>query len=242
MTTPYDLPEWSCFMTAIRANLADDVPRLIAADWLEEHGEAKRAEFIRWQVECPKSSGGFGPTPPAGRIYDRHLVGVSNEWTLYKRGFISEVRCTLADWVGGECLVHDNIQLLIEGEPIESAWLSAGSCSRCQGTGRTPAHGPAIACMGALERVVLTDRKPWNATGLLSGYAARECWRWILNPKGSDISASDRIDYQIYYYMIPLADRESLTYLEFPTEEAAMDALSEACIGWAFGQLVEVKA
>lgn len=29
----------------------DDAPRLVYADWLEEHGEAERAEFIRVQIE-----------------------------------------------------------------------------------------------------------------------------------------------------------------------------------------------
>src|SRR5688500_1981869 len=29
----------------------DDTPRLVYADWLEENGEADRAEFIRGQIE-----------------------------------------------------------------------------------------------------------------------------------------------------------------------------------------------
>lgn len=35
------------FLDAILANPADDTPRLVFADWLEEHGEADRAAFIR---------------------------------------------------------------------------------------------------------------------------------------------------------------------------------------------------
>lgn len=38
------------FLLAIREAPADDSPRLIYADWLEEHGQADRAEFIR--VQC----------------------------------------------------------------------------------------------------------------------------------------------------------------------------------------------
>src|SRR5262245_41658733 len=38
-------------LAAIRAAPDDDAPRLIFADWLEEHGDADRAEFIRVQVE-----------------------------------------------------------------------------------------------------------------------------------------------------------------------------------------------
>jgi uncharacterized protein (TIGR02996 family) len=37
-------------LAAIRAAPDDDAPRLIYADWLEEHGQPERAEFIRLQV------------------------------------------------------------------------------------------------------------------------------------------------------------------------------------------------
>src|SRR4051812_20344131 len=35
----------------------DDTPRLVYADWLDEHGEADRAEFIR--VQCELARGGI---------------------------------------------------------------------------------------------------------------------------------------------------------------------------------------
>lgn len=38
-------------LRAILDNPEDDVVRLVYADWLEEHGEGERAEFIRVQVE-----------------------------------------------------------------------------------------------------------------------------------------------------------------------------------------------
>jgi uncharacterized protein (TIGR02996 family) len=37
-------------LAAIRAAPDDDAPRLIYADWLDEHGQSERAEFIRLQV------------------------------------------------------------------------------------------------------------------------------------------------------------------------------------------------
>ena len=39
------------FLRAIRANPDDDTTRLVFADWLDEHGEPERAEFIRVQCE-----------------------------------------------------------------------------------------------------------------------------------------------------------------------------------------------
>jgi uncharacterized protein (TIGR02996 family) len=41
------------FLQAIRESPTDDAPRLIYADWLEEHGQADRAEFIRVQCRLP---------------------------------------------------------------------------------------------------------------------------------------------------------------------------------------------
>src|SRR5262249_49189412 len=39
------------FLEAILARPDDDAPRLVFADWLEEQGDADRAEFIRVQIE-----------------------------------------------------------------------------------------------------------------------------------------------------------------------------------------------
>lgn len=47
------------FLAAVCANPDDDAPRLVYADWLEEHGDSARAEFIRLQIEMahlPKHS------------------------------------------------------------------------------------------------------------------------------------------------------------------------------------------
>ena len=39
------------FLAAICAHPADDVPRLVYADYLEEHDQPERAHFIRLQCE-----------------------------------------------------------------------------------------------------------------------------------------------------------------------------------------------
>src|SRR5437899_1980594 len=40
---------------AIRAAPDDDAPRLVYADWLDEHGHPERAEFIRVQCELART-------------------------------------------------------------------------------------------------------------------------------------------------------------------------------------------
>jgi uncharacterized protein (TIGR02996 family) len=54
------------FLEAICAAPDDDAPRLVYADWLEEHGDPERAEFIRAQIELAK--------PPARGSRTRQLM------------------------------------------------------------------------------------------------------------------------------------------------------------------------
>ena len=46
--------ERDAFLRAICENPDDDTPRLVFADWLQEHGEEERAEFIRVQCEAAR--------------------------------------------------------------------------------------------------------------------------------------------------------------------------------------------
>jgi uncharacterized protein (TIGR02996 family) len=45
------------FLRAIIDSPDDDAPRLVFADWLDEHGETERAEFIRARVESKSPNG-----------------------------------------------------------------------------------------------------------------------------------------------------------------------------------------
>jgi uncharacterized protein (TIGR02996 family) len=51
------------FLVSIIEHPEDDTPRLVFADWLEEHDQAERAEFIRVQCQLPKT-----PRDPAKHI------------------------------------------------------------------------------------------------------------------------------------------------------------------------------
>src|SRR5687768_686031 len=66
----------AAFLRVICASPDDDTARLVFADWLDEHGDADRAEFIRLQVGLAA-----GTVPEAGRaaaqrraeaLYTRH--------------------------------------------------------------------------------------------------------------------------------------------------------------------------
>jgi uncharacterized protein (TIGR02996 family) len=89
------------FMQAIRQNTDDDTLRLIYADWLEEHGNAARAQFIRAQIDLEQF-----PLPAARRaeLEDREanlLSAHDAEWLTspppslfewsFRRGFVERI-------------------------------------------------------------------------------------------------------------------------------------------------------
>src|SRR3954452_23480399 len=86
------------FLAAVRAHPDDDAPRLVYADWLDERGDADRAEFIRVQCELAP----LDPADPHAATLKRRergllarherawvgdLAGVASGWT-FARGFV----------------------------------------------------------------------------------------------------------------------------------------------------------
>ena len=61
------------FLQAILEDPADDAPRLIYADWLEENGDAGRADFIRIQCELARLPEG-DPRRPALGYQEQQLL------------------------------------------------------------------------------------------------------------------------------------------------------------------------
>jgi uncharacterized protein (TIGR02996 family) len=89
------------FLQAIIETPDDDTPRLVYADWLEEHGDADRAEFIRAQVQlgCLLEE---DPRRPALKLRERALLseheatwagpfrGRVESWK-FRRGFVEQI-------------------------------------------------------------------------------------------------------------------------------------------------------
>ena len=97
------------FFRAIEADPDDDTPRLVYADWLDEHarGEADRAraEFVRVQCELARVAES-GEVPRELAAHERRLVAEQRSQCLtqlqplgiqdvrFQRGFIDKVQCT----------------------------------------------------------------------------------------------------------------------------------------------------
>lgn len=103
------------FIAAIKYAPDDDAPRLIYADWLDDHGEADRAEFIRAQIEAEPLAVDRvenGPSIHESRLQkllhrERQLWSMSLGWSYplngafdwFRRGFVERPTLPAATWL-----------------------------------------------------------------------------------------------------------------------------------------------
>jgi hypothetical protein len=133
---------------------------------------------------------------------------------LVRNGFVQDIRCPLAWWVGGECPCFTN-------EP------DAG-CDACHGTGRTPASGPAVVSRHPVTRVEVTNLKPTESNPHLADLHGSRYWYWPYHGQLPDeIMASDHIT-RVTSPQIP-----SREVRRFASPEAAVEALSRVLVDWA---------
>jgi uncharacterized protein (TIGR02996 family) len=124
-------PTYSTLFPAILDEPDVDAHRLVYADWLEEHGQAKRAEFIRVQVELATMAGDdprrFDLTKREAELLERNRTTWAADlpkWVqpreshgvTYRRGFVDEVRCTTINLVIG-------LGGLLRRTPLQAALL-----------------------------------------------------------------------------------------------------------------------
>jgi uncharacterized protein (TIGR02996 family) len=144
---PTDTDMRSAFISDIIEHPEDDTPRLIFADWLDDHGEPERAEFIRVQCELQQPFRG-GPVAvercnqlvareheimsmarggvpiwadwagPAVRCLSSPNGFVgANERILFRRGFVAEIHCQTAAWM-------EHGKRIAREHPLEVVWLT----------------------------------------------------------------------------------------------------------------------
>ena len=73
------MTEREALLKAVCENPDDDTPRLVFADWLQEHGEEERAEFIRLQIALAR--GNYNPGESARlKQYELQLLLRARDW------------------------------------------------------------------------------------------------------------------------------------------------------------------
>jgi uncharacterized protein (TIGR02996 family) len=95
------------FLRVIRADPTTDGPRLVYADWLDEHGEPARAELIR--VQCALAAVSRGHATYAALLHrESELLATPGVADLlpaeagvvaWRRGLVDCVRCTCRSWL-----------------------------------------------------------------------------------------------------------------------------------------------
>jgi uncharacterized protein (TIGR02996 family) len=215
--------ERQAFLDHIIDNPEDDVARLVFADWLEEHGEEERAEFIRIQCALAEKE---------REAMDRDLKKVRSlqrqekfllqkihkkvegfEWTnagwwswplgsmdneyqeRFHRGFIDTVVCDLESWIKYS-------KILLQTNPIQTITI----------TDKEPHHDP--------------EQQKWM--WIRSG-AAQEIPKFSLY-----ILPQDIFDFLDPIYVRPFKENSQVRWADqYPSEEIAIHDLNQACIQWA---------
>lgn len=168
--------ESAALVASVLTSPADDLPRLVYADWLEEHGEPEWAEFIRGQIWAPISPCRAVPASLLRVVCDligRRTFDVAKNWSgvngsnvefhdgtvmWVRRGFVAEVECEAVDWYGRECRYCTDGSADWETGIVE--------CRQCDSTGidAQGRFGPGIVQVQPVERVQLLDRAPGQAS------------------------------------------------------------------------------
>jgi uncharacterized protein (TIGR02996 family) len=105
------------FLHAIREAPEDDTPRLVYADWLDEHDQPERAEFIRAQIHMTRLSPHSRRRAALLRRTRELLAAHGDVWRQslpkwarrrcqFQRGFVAHVTCTALQFIKhGEALM-----------------------------------------------------------------------------------------------------------------------------------------
>jgi uncharacterized protein (TIGR02996 family) len=125
--------EWRGLLTAISRNPADDLPRLVAADYLEECGELEWAGLIRdWTEE--RFPIGYRDTIEL--VHHRTLPQNRRLKYQWEGGFVDVVTCRMSHWLkyaGEICRVHPVTRVraalksphrsVFSNQPPECRWM-----------------------------------------------------------------------------------------------------------------------
>jgi uncharacterized protein (TIGR02996 family) len=144
------------FLQAIVENPDDDTPRLVYADWLDEHCEPARAEFIRVQCELARLQEWDDEWKPLSLRADELLQQHRAEWEaelrtltawcngVFRRGFVEGVESRdenvlgRMDFYPGAGDPYPHLDALVRGFPVRCLTFPSPSLAAAA------VHSPAV--------------------------------------------------------------------------------------------------
>ena len=99
------------FLAAIADRPADDTPRLVYADWLDDHGHPDRAAYLRAAVDMASRCGDGRPDGPAVAELLRLAEVLPQDWRAAASGRFSVVlaRCESTDRIDSARVIGDAV-------------------------------------------------------------------------------------------------------------------------------------
>ncbi len=213
------LTDGEALLAGVLADPDDDLPRLAMADWLEENGEADRAEFVRVQVAFAALVGGQGP-PAEGMMFpddwpeEAKRLCLRSLW-LYSMLPDMEVRLLHgpALWCYRPSLGNFRRGFLESVELPLQAWLD---------------HGPALVRAHPVREARLTDRDPGESED-------EPASGWYRKPSGPPRpDEEDELPPFLWDLLDGAVEGESPDrWRWYASRQDGMKALSRACVAWA---------
>lgn len=227
--TPYDNPDYWAFIRGIRSiDLAggdSTLARLVTADWLEENGEAERAEYIR--VSCDWWDG-YMSVNKANRLGDRlfALLAANPRWAFpADDGFTVSVRSSFKVEA-----FHPEDDQTVQVE-TRQGFMREVRCSLAWWL----THGPDLCLRHPVREVVITDREPMpvgdDGYGVYAGYG---WWRWHGDYNDDESSLPDEVFDRLEGGKHPPAGTVAAgECVMYDTRDAVQSALNAAALKWA---------
>lgn len=233
-TDPTAHPTAQRLLWAILCSPRDDQIRLIYADWLEEHGDDVRAEFIRAQVRLPHAEGNCGCESPG-----YHPDEFCERCRLRRRS---------------RTLLHERVPYMRMDPKPERGQVWAGDligftlypCSYIFARGfvdtifcscqQWTVHGPAIMRQHPITQVILSDRKPrYESNWSLIDW--RRTWdveQWRKGPPAGWVFGPNFVPLEIHTLLRRGKISAGLeTWRTYDSEEEAQSDLAHAALLWA---------
>jgi uncharacterized protein (TIGR02996 family) len=150
-------------LAAIRARPDEDTPRLIYADWLDEHKQPERAEFIR--VQCALARGSeYDANRPELLLRERLLLTANRKSTwgelpvkpvkekTFARGFVDSISVHAAKFLAGAGALFDAVPVR-ELRPLKigPAWNQLLASEHLLRVRSLDLHSSAISAKRAAE-------------------------------------------------------------------------------------------